>query len=62
MGLKFLNLDLLGHLNILLYAIITGIMVIPFAIWINKKFRDKGMDSAINFLNEIRKFEEEGAV
>lgn len=60
MGLKFLNLGLSGHLDIILYAIIAGLAVVPFVIWINQKFPDKEMESAISFLKEIRKFEKEG--
>jgi len=59
MGLKYLNLDLSGHLNIILYAIISGVVVVPFVIWLNKKFPDKEMQSAIDFLKEIKKFEKE---
>jgi hypothetical protein len=59
MGLKFLNLELSGHLDIILYAVIAGVVVVPFVVWIIKLFPDKDMESAISFLDAIKKFERE---
>jgi hypothetical protein len=59
MGLKFLHLGLASHLDIILYAIIAGIVVVPLVVWIIKLFPDKEMESAISFLDEIKKFERE---
>ena len=59
MALKYLNLSLTSHLDVVLYAIIGGIVIIPFIAWIVKMFPDKEMQSAIDFLKEIKKFEKE---
>jgi hypothetical protein len=59
MALKFLNLDLAGHWQVILYAIICGLAIVPFVMWIERKFPDKEMQSAISFLKEIKEFEKE---
>lgn len=59
MALKFLDLDLASHLLTILYAIICGLALIPLVIWIERKFPDKEMQSAVNFLKEIKEFEKE---
>lgn len=59
MALKFLNLGLAGHWHVILYAIICGLAVVPFVMWIERMFPDKEMQSAVNFLKEIKEFEKE---
>ena len=59
MVLKFLNLELSENLNIFIHVVLGGLAVAPFIVWIIKLFPDKEMESAIQFLNEIRAFEKE---
>ena len=59
MALKYLNLNLTGHLDIILYAALGSIAVVPMIVWIVKMTPDKGMESAIHFLDDIKKFEKE---
>lgn len=60
MVFKFLHIELLEHLNILLYIVLVCLIVVLFVVWIVKTFPDKKMESAIRFLDEIRQFEKEG--
>lgn len=60
MALKYLNLNLTGHFDIILYAVLGGIAVVPMIVWIVKMTPDKEMESAIRFLEDIKKFEKEG--
>jgi hypothetical protein len=60
MALKYLNLHLAGHLDIILYAVLGGIAVVPMVVWIVKMSPDKEMESAIRFLDDIKEFEKEG--
>jgi hypothetical protein len=59
MALKYLNLSLTGHLDIILYVVLGGIAVVPMVVWIVKMTPDKEMESAIRFLDDIKKFEKE---
>jgi hypothetical protein len=59
MALKYLNLSLTGHLNIILYVVLGGLAVVPMVVWIVKMTPDKEMESAIRFLDDIKKFEKE---
>ena len=59
MALKYLNLSLTGHLDIILYAVLGGIAVVPMVVWIVKMSPDKEMESAIRFLDDIKKFEKD---
>jgi hypothetical protein len=59
MALKYLNLDLAGHLHIILYAVLGCIAVVPMVVWIVKMTPDKEMESAIHFLDGIKKFAKE---
>lgn len=59
MALKYLNLPLTGHLDIILYVVLGCIAVVPMVVWIVKMTPDKEMESAIHFLDEIKKFEKE---
>ena len=59
MALKYLNLPLTGHLDIILYAVLGCIAVVPMVVWIVKMTPDKEMESAIRFLDDIKKFEKE---
>ena len=59
MVLKFLNLELSENLNTFIHVVLGGLAVAPFIVWIIKLFPDKEMESAIQFLNEIRAFEKE---
>jgi hypothetical protein len=59
MALKYLNLSLTGHLDIILYAVLMGFAIVPMVVWIVKLAPDKEMESAIRFLDDIKKFEEE---
>ncbi len=59
MALKYLNLPLTGHLDIILYAVLGCLAVVPMVVWIVRMTPDKEMESAIRFLDDIKKFEEE---
>ena len=59
MALKYLDVNLAGHLDIILYAVLGGIAFVPMVVWIVKMTPDKEMESAIRFLDEIKEFEEE---
>lgn len=61
MGLKFLNLNLVGYWHIILYAALGSAAVVPLVVWIVKLAPDKEMESAIGFLGQIKRFEEEGS-
>lgn len=60
MALKYLNLNLAGHLHIIIYAVLGGIAVVPMVVWIVKMTPDKEMESAIRFLAYLKEFEKEG--
>lgn len=59
MALKYLNLPLTGHLDIILYAVLGCLAIVPVIVWIVKMTPDKEMESAIRFLDDIKKFEKE---
>lgn len=59
MALKYLNFTLSEHLDIILYTVIACIAVVPMVVWIVKMTPDKEMESAIRFLDDIKKFENE---
>lgn len=60
MALKYLNLNLAGHIDIIVYAVLGGIAVVPMVVWIVKMTPDREMEAAIRFLNDIKEFEKEG--
>jgi hypothetical protein len=59
MALKFMNLGLSGHIDIIVYAALGALMVAPLIVWITKLFPDREMESAIRFLKDIQEFERE---
>jgi hypothetical protein len=60
-GLKALGFIVSDHLDIIFYGVIGSLIVLPFVVWIIKRFPDTEMEKAIGFLKEIRKFEDQGS-
>lgn len=44
----------------LIYQLLGSCLIAPIVVWFLKKFPDKGIESALKFVESIEKFEEEG--
>lgn len=59
LGKALLGLDLYAYLDVLLLQALGSILLVPLVIWLLNKFPDQGLESALVFLEEIRRFQDE---